>query len=115
MPLEVELVAELGRVEISFSEMQSLKLGSLLDLGPSQPVEVKINDHLTLRGEPGESRGCHSIRVMEQVSHAPVLKLLEAMEDEPTQPAPAPPAPPESAPAQAPIVVEDVEEPPSNA
>jgi len=76
MPLEVELVAELASIKLSFSEMQSIKLGSLLDLGPAQAVDMRINGHVALRGDPGESRGCHSVRITEQVNPAPPLHLV---------------------------------------
>ncbi len=112
MPLEVEVIAELARVKIPFSEIQSLKLGSLVDLGPAQPVEMKINDHVALRGEAGESRGCHSVRIQEQVSHAPLLELLESVEEE-AVPEFVPPPPPEPVAAAAPVVEETEEPPPS--
>jgi hypothetical protein len=114
MPLEVEVVAELARVKIPFSDLQSLKLGSLIDLGPAQPVELKINDHVALRGEAGESRGCHSVRIQEQVSNAPLLELIEKVEEE-EKPVFVPPPPRPDPVLAPPPVEEDTEEPPESA
>jgi flagellar motor switch protein FliM len=91
MPLEVEIIAELAEFQLSFAEIQAIKLGNLLDLGPAQFVDLKINGHIALRGEPGESRGCHSVRICEQVGHPPILELVTNEKEEEEEVAPPPP------------------------
>ncbi len=78
MPLELEMIAELAKVQVPISELEAMKLGSMIDLGPARHVNVKINNHTALIGEPGESRGCHSFRVLRKVdSSVPKLRLVE--------------------------------------
>lgn len=81
MDMEMKTVAELAKVTIPLSKLKSLGVGGMIDLGPAQLVKLIINGHTTILGEPGESRGCHSIRVVERVGGAhPALSLVE---DEP--------------------------------
>jgi flagellar motor switch protein FliM len=78
MPLGVEIIAELAKVQVPIRELEAMDLGSMIDLGPARHVNVKINGHTTLIGEPGESRGCHSFRVLRKVdASAPSLRLLD--------------------------------------
>jgi len=85
MPLGLELVAELAKVQVPIRELEAMKIGSMIDLGPARHVNVKINDHIALIGEPGESRGCHSFRVLRKVDSAvPKPRLVEdPVQDEP--------------------------------
>lgn len=90
MPLGLELIAELAKVQVPISELDGLKIGSMIDLGPARHVNVKINGYTALIGEPGESRGCHSFRVLRKVDSAvPKLRLVEspeaAVEDLPSE------------------------------
>ena len=101
MPLEVQLIAELARTSLPFSEVESLKHGSLIDLGPARMVQLKVNDHTALLGEPGESRGCHSVRIVEKV--VPRERTLELVE-------PVAPEAPETPTASAAPVVEQPED-----
>lgn len=83
----VELVAELAQVQVPISTLDALETGSMIDLGPTRNVEVKINGHTTLIAEPGESRGCHSFRVISRVESAmPRLRLLPNPEEEDNAP-----------------------------
>lgn len=89
-PVSLELVAELAQVQVPISTLDNLEIGSMIDLGPARYVDVKVNGHTTIVGEPGESRGCHSFRVLRKVeSSIPNLKLVEpdvaepSSEDEP--------------------------------
>ena len=92
-PLGLELVAELAQVQVPISELDGLKIGSMIDLGPARYVDVKINGHTAMVGEPGESRGCHSFRVLRKVESAiPNLKLVDPSEDSAEQADEAPPA-----------------------
>jgi flagellar motor switch protein FliM len=87
MPLGLELVAELAKVQVPISELDGLKIGSMIDLGPARHVNVKVNGHTAMIGEPGESRGCHSFRVLRKVgTTAPKLKLVESSDPSVEQP-----------------------------
>ena len=92
-PLGLELVAELAQVQVPISELDGLKIGSMIDLGPARYVDVKVNGHTAMVGEPGESRGCHSFRVLRKVESAiPNLKLVDPSEDSAEQADEVPPA-----------------------
>ena len=78
MEMEMRTVAELAKVTIPLSKLKALGVGGMIDLGPAQLVKLIINGHTTILGEPGESRGCHSIRVVEHVGGSPpTLSLVE--------------------------------------
>ncbi|MEC7241084.1 MAG: FliM/FliN family flagellar motor switch protein [Myxococcota bacterium] len=84
-PVSLELVAELAQVQVPISTLDNLEIGSMIDLGPARYVDVKVNGHTTIVGEPGESRGCHSFRVLRKVeSSIPNLKLVEPAVAEPS-------------------------------
>ena len=61
----LELVAELGRVEIPFREMMSLDVGSVINLGKhiTDELVVRIGDIPKFSGIPGYSRGSQSIKL----------------------------------------------------
>ena len=81
--MSLELVAELAQVQVPISTLDNLKIGSMIDLGPARYVDVKVNGHTTIVAEPGESRGCHSFRVLRKVeSSIPNLKLVEPAVEE---------------------------------
>ena len=85
-PVSLELVAELAQVQVPISTLDNLKIGSMIDLGPARYVDVKVNGHTTIVAEPGESRGCHSFRVLRKVeSSIPNLKLVETAAEEPSR------------------------------
>ena len=64
------------------AELDGLKIGSMIDLGPARYVDVKVNGHTAMVGEPGESRGCHSFRVLRKVESAlPKLQLVDPSQD----------------------------------
>ena len=84
-PVSLELVAELAQVQVPISTLDNLEIGSMIDLGPARYVDVKVNGHTTIVGEPGESRGCHSFRVLRKVeSSIPNLKLVDPVSEEPS-------------------------------
>lgn len=68
MDLEMQTIAELAKVTVPLSKLKSLGVGGMIDLGPAQLVKIKINGHTTILGEPGESRGSHSIKVVERIA-----------------------------------------------
>jgi len=76
--MEMHTIAELAKVTIPLSKLKALDIGGMIDLGPAKLVKLQINGHTTILGEPGESRGSHSIKVVERVggSH-PTLSLVE--------------------------------------
>ena len=71
MDMEMHTVAELAKVTIPLSKLKSLGVGGMIDLGPARLVKLMINGHTAILGEPGESRGSHSLRVVERVGGSP--------------------------------------------
>ncbi|MBI4620040.1 MAG: flagellar motor switch protein FliM [Desulfobacterales bacterium] len=65
MDSHVELVAEVGRVEIPFGEMMNLDVGSVITLGKSITDEfvIRVEDIPKFSGVPGYSRGSQAIKI----------------------------------------------------
>lgn len=65
MQTEVEVVAELGQVQMSAKELLRLKVGDLVMLGKdvSDPLSVKIEGTPKLRGYSGVSRGMKAVQI----------------------------------------------------
>lgn len=63
LPVELEAVAELARTRLSLSQLEGLKPGSRIELGPRQSVKVHVNGQSLFQGEPGRSGGSHSVRI----------------------------------------------------
>lgn len=61
----VELVAEVGRVELTFEELMNLDVGGVINLGRSISDEllIKLEDIPKFKGVPGFSRGNQAIKV----------------------------------------------------
>jgi flagellar motor switch protein FliM len=87
------MIAELAEVRVPLSELNAMKVGSMIDLGPARHVKVKINGHTALIGEPGESRGCHSLRILSRVESL-IPRSHQLNEPEPEAEAPPPKAAP---------------------
>ncbi len=67
MPVRLTAVAELARAQVSLGRLQALQPGSILDLGPRQSVQVRINGKSVMKGEPGAKGGSHSVRIVEKL------------------------------------------------
>jgi flagellar motor switch protein FliM len=64
LPVRLTAVAELARTQVSLGDLQGLSVGSTLDLGPRQQVQVRINGRQVMTGEPGAKGGSHSVRIL---------------------------------------------------
>lgn len=62
----VEIVAEIGKVELTFGELMNLEIGSVINLGKSTSDElaIKVEGISMFTGVPGYSRGNQAIKVM---------------------------------------------------
>ena len=67
LPLPVTVVAELGRVKMSLSDLTDLAEGSILRLGAPQAVELSVSGRPTLSAEAGEQQGTRCVRVLRRV------------------------------------------------
>ena len=63
LPINVEVVAELARLEVPLSRLQGLAIGDTLDLGRLSDVVLRVRGEPTLRGEPGTIDGVRCVRV----------------------------------------------------
>ncbi|MCP4804253.1 MAG: hypothetical protein GY913_23415 [Proteobacteria bacterium] len=68
LPVELEAVAELARTRLSLSCLQDLKVGTQIDLGPRQTVNVHVNGRSLFQGEPGRAGGSHSVRITRKMN-----------------------------------------------
>lgn len=61
----VEVVAELGRVEITLKDLKNLRPGSIINLGKSveDDIIVRIEGRARFAGRPGYSRGNQAIKI----------------------------------------------------
>lgn len=64
LPVQVDVIAELARVQMSLSDLSKLSVGTEIDLGRSGDVLVTINGKHMMVAEAGESDGTRSIRVL---------------------------------------------------
>ena len=67
MPVRLTAIAELARTDVTLKELHQLAPGSVLDLGPRQTVQVRINGRVVMTGEPGSKGGSHSVRILTKV------------------------------------------------
>jgi len=61
----VELVAEIGRVELAFGELMNLDVGTVINLGKStnDEVVIRVEGVPKFSGMPGYSRGNQAVRI----------------------------------------------------
>lgn len=66
----VEVVAELGRVEITLKDVKNLRPGSIINLGKSvsDDVIVKVEGRPKFAGMPGYSRGNQAVKIKRIIS-----------------------------------------------
>lgn len=63
MPVEVELVAELARLQLPLGKVLGLSVGDELPLGLHPEAVLRVGERAALVGEPGERAGIRSVRV----------------------------------------------------
>jgi len=64
MPLELELVAELGRVPMRVRDLRALAVGDLIPVGRVGECQVRVNGKAVLSGEAGHTEGQRSVRIV---------------------------------------------------
>ena len=64
MGLPLELVAELGRLELPLRRLRQLAPGDIVPLGSLDDVRVLVNGRPMLAGEAGERDGRRAFRVL---------------------------------------------------
>ncbi len=67
MPVRLTAVAELAHTRVTLHELHKLTPGTVLDLGPRQTVQVRINGRVVMTGEPGSKGGSHSVRILSKI------------------------------------------------
>jgi flagellar motor switch protein FliM len=74
LPVEVEIVAELARLQIPLGRVLGLNVGDELPLGLHPEAILRVGDRAALVGEPGERAGIRSVRVTGRCSSStPVM------------------------------------------
>jgi len=63
LPVNLAVVAELGRIQTTLRAIKDLKPGAMLDLGQTPRVDVRVGGKLALSGEPGVADGKRCVRV----------------------------------------------------
>jgi flagellar motor switch protein FliM len=63
MPVEVDLVVELARVNIPLHQLQALRAGDELFIGTVAEAVARVGDQAIFTGEPGSSGALRSIRI----------------------------------------------------
>jgi flagellar motor switch protein FliM len=67
MPLEVEMVAELAKINMSVTQLRALEVGDTLDVGPVRTATLKINGMPVMEGKPGEVGGHRSVQILRRL------------------------------------------------
>jgi flagellar motor switch protein FliM len=63
MDVNVDVVAEVARLKLSLSQLEALRPGDILHLGPGVSVDIWVDGQNVFEGEPGRSDGYHSVRL----------------------------------------------------
>lgn len=70
LPVQVEVVAELARLQLTVGRMRSLQVGEIIPLGASVAASLRVNEHKVMDVEAGQSGGRHSVRVLRRSADA---------------------------------------------
>jgi flagellar motor switch protein FliM len=68
MPVEIELVAEMARINLRLRDLKVLRVGDLLPLGPISGATLRANGKPVLAGEAGHANGQRSMKVKRKLS-----------------------------------------------
>jgi len=63
MPVEVDMVVELARVELSLRALENLRVGDDLTLGAAREVCARVNEKASFFGEAGTVAGVRSFKI----------------------------------------------------
>jgi flagellar motor switch protein FliM len=67
LPMEIDVVVELARVQATLSSLQALQVGDELPIGPVRDVRAMINGRTTFVGEAGNDGYQRSFRIVRRV------------------------------------------------
>lgn len=70
MPVEVDMVVELARIELSLQFLEGLKAGDDVPLGVVNEVCARVNDRASFFGEAGSSGGVRSFKIGRRAADA---------------------------------------------
>jgi len=67
MPVEVEMVAQMAKLELTVSALRALAVGDTLDVGSLRSVLIKVNGKTLFEGRPGEVDGHRSVQIQRRL------------------------------------------------
>jgi flagellar motor switch protein FliM len=67
MPVEVEMVAELARLQLTVDTLRYMSVGDTLEVGSVRSALVSVNGKTVFEGQPGEVDGHRSIQIRRRV------------------------------------------------
>lgn len=67
MPVEVEMVAELARLQLTVDTLRNIAVGDTLNVGSVRNALVSVNGKTVFEGQPGEVDGHRSIQIRRRV------------------------------------------------
>ncbi len=73
MPVEVDLVVELARIELSLQVLENLQVGTDLLLGQVHELSARVNSSVSFYGEAGTAGGVRSFKIARRVGTASTL------------------------------------------
>jgi flagellar motor switch protein FliM len=71
MPVEVEVVVQLAKVELNYSALEGLQPGDEIPLGSLADARVMVNGRPAFSGEPGTKGSMRSFRITRRLTTAP--------------------------------------------
>jgi flagellar motor switch protein FliM len=71
MPVEVDVVVEVARIELQLSTLENLQVGDEIPLGSMNEARALINGRPAFAGEPGTKGSMRSFRIVRRLGGAP--------------------------------------------
>lgn len=71
MPVEVEVVVEVARIDLQLSTLENLQVGDEIPLGSLSDARALINGRPAFAGEPGTKGSMRSFRIVRRLGGAP--------------------------------------------
>ncbi len=67
MPVQVEMVAELARLQLTVDTLKNMAVGDTLDVGSLRSVFVRVNGKPIFEGQPGEVDGHRCVQIRRRI------------------------------------------------
>ncbi|MED5372664.1 MAG: FliM/FliN family flagellar motor switch protein [Myxococcota bacterium] len=64
LPINVDAVAELGRIRMTMRELEALRVGQELDIGSDREARLRVGEKVLYIGDPGRHKGRHSLKIV---------------------------------------------------